>query len=179
MHDDHLSRLFDAYDDGAVSRRHLIACIAGFATAAATGPAALATIWQHAEGETKSDEPKKDKPKVISSSFKAIDVNHVALSVTDVARSRDWYVRHLGLKVASESRSNCFLRCSTQNFLALFAAKKGGLNHYCFAVENYDADEAVKKLKAAGLEARRRSDRVYFDDPDGIEVQVAGTDHRV
>ena len=29
------------------------------------------------------------------------------------------------------------------------------------------------RLKAAGLTPRRRSDRVYFDDPDGLEVQVA------
>jgi catechol-2,3-dioxygenase len=31
----------------------------------------------------------------------------------------------------------------------------------------------VKTLEAAGLSPRRVSDRVYFDDPDGIEVQVS------
>jgi hypothetical protein len=32
----------------------------------------------------------------------------------------------------------------------------------------------VEKLKAVGLKPRREDNRVYFPDPDGIEVQVEG-----
>ena len=32
--------------------------------------------------------------------------------------------------------------------------------------------DAVARLKAAGLAPRRNGNRVYFDDPDGLEVQV-------
>ena len=45
-----------------------------------------------------------------------------------------------------------------------------------------DEDEparVVDTLTAAGLAPRRRGDRVYFDDPDGIEVQVAARTHGV
>ena len=39
---------------------------------------------------------------------------------------------------------------------------------------NYDPADAVARLKTAGLAPKRRGGRVYFDDPDGIECQVAG-----
>jgi len=40
-------------------------------------------------------------------------------------------------------------------------------------IANYDPVDAVARLKAAGLTPRREGGRVYFDDPDGIECQVA------
>jgi len=49
------------------------------------------------------------------------------------------------------------------------------LNHYCYAIRGYAADQAEEKLKAAGLKLRREGNRVYFPDPDEIEVQVAGS----
>ena len=47
------------------------------------------------------------------------------------------------------------------------------MHHYCYAIDNYEPDTTVEKLKAAGLTVRRAQNRVYFDDPDGLEVQVA------
>jgi catechol 2,3-dioxygenase-like lactoylglutathione lyase family enzyme len=71
-----------------------------------------------------------------------------------------------------EGEQNCFLTCGKE-FVALFKADKPSMNHYCYSIPRYDPDEVVKRLKDAGLSPRRRSDRVYFDDPDGLEVQVA------
>jgi hypothetical protein len=48
------------------------------------------------------------------------------------------------------------------------------LNHYCYAIKGYDAERADEKLKAAGLKPRKEGNRVYFPDPDGVEVQVTG-----
>ena len=106
------------------------------------------------------------------STFQATSLNHIALSVTDIGRSRDFYVKHLGLKVTREGRSNCFLNVGP-NFLALFRARQAGLNHYCYTVKGYTADSAVETLRAAGFESRRAENRVYFDDPDGLEVQLS------
>ena len=36
------------------------------------------------------------------------------------------------------------------------------------------AYRVVKTLECAGLNPRRRENRVYFDDPDGLTVQIAG-----
>ena len=44
-----------------------------------------------------------------------------------------------------------------------------------YGIEGFDADEAERKLTDAGLEVRREGGRVYFKDPDGIEVQVSGS----
>ena len=111
--------------------------------------------------------------------FVGTDLNHLALRVTDIERSRAFYQRHLGLELASRTRSNCFLRCSEHDFLALFKSEKPGMDHFCFSIAKYDPDDAVARLEKAGLSPRRRADRVYFDDPDGIEVQVAAKTHGV
>jgi catechol 2,3-dioxygenase-like lactoylglutathione lyase family enzyme len=156
-----IDRVVDDYDRGRLSRRQLIAHLAALAGAAAGAPAL-------AQGAA-AGEP----------TFKAVDLNHIALSVTDIDRSRDFYMRHLGLELASQGGGSCFLRCRQRDFVALFKAQRPAMDHYCFAIETYDAAAAVERLKAAGITARRHDDRVYFDDPDGLEVQVAATDHRV
>ena len=98
-------------------------------------------------------------------------------SVTDISRSRDFYQQHFGLETMSESPSSCFLRCG-KNFVALFRDTKPAMDHYCYAIERYEPADAVKRLKAAGLAPDRRGNRVYFKDPDGLEVQVAAPNRR-
>ncbi len=100
----------------------------------------------------------------------------MALNVASVPKSRDWYIKHLGLKVLRESgEENCFLGSGGNDFfLTLFRGDKPGLNHYCYTIREYNADKAEEKLKAAGLKPRREGNRLYFPDIDGITVQVAG-----
>ena len=44
------------------------------------------------------------------STFQATGLNHVALNVSSVPRSRDFYIKHLGLKVIRDGgEDNCFL----------------------------------------------------------------------
>lgn len=110
-----------------------------------------------------------------ASTFQATGLNHVALNVRNVPRSRDFYIKHLGLKVLRESgEENCFLGNGEGFFLTLFKGEQPGLNHYCYTIPAYDADQVEAKLKAAGLKPRREDNRVYFPDIDGIEVQVEG-----
>jgi catechol 2,3-dioxygenase-like lactoylglutathione lyase family enzyme len=147
------------YERGRLSRRQLATHLAGLAAAAVglTGPSAGA-----------QEEPGP------APTFRSTGVDHVALRVTDVGRSRDFYVRHLGLRPTGAcSGSSCFLDCG-DDFLALFRGTQPGLDHYAFAVDGYDPVQAVERLRAAGLEPDRRANRVYFPDPDGIEVQVTG-----
>src|SRR5262249_6647978 len=69
---------------------------------------------------------------------------------------------------------NCFLGSGGDFFLTLFRGDRPGLNHYCYAIKDYDADRAEEKLKAAGLKPRREGNRVYFHDTGGMEGRVAG-----
>ena len=111
------------------------------------------------------------------STFDAVGLNHIALNVTDISRSRDFYVKHLGLTVSRESNSSCFLTCG-DNFVALFRSSDAGLDHYCYSIEDYNVKSAAERLRAQGLQPRITDNRIYFDDPDGLEVQLSSRGHR-
>ena len=148
--------IVEDYDRGRISRREMIAHLGALAAAMAVGSKALAA------------EP---------STFRASGLNHIALNTPDIAVSRDFYVQHLGLKVVREGSSNCFMTCD-DNFVALFRSSNSGLNHFCFSVDDYAVADAEQKLSAKGLKSRRADNRIYFNDPHGIEVQLAATEHR-
>ncbi len=148
-----IEAMLDAFEQGNIGRRDLIAGLGGLVLALAGSGSALAA---GAGG---------------SSTFRATSVSHIALNVTDVARSRDFYLKHLGLAVIRESQRNCFLSCG-DDFVALFKSNEPGMDHYCYSIEDYDAAAAVETLERGGLEPTRRENRVYFPDPDGVTVQV-------
>lgn len=153
-----ISLLIEQYDQGKVSRRQLVATLA-----VAVG---LAGEVGRAEA-VEAGEP----------TFQATRLDHIALSVTDVARSRDFYVRHLGLRVASDSSPhNCFLDCGP-NFVALFRGNEAGMHHYCYSLANFDQREAARRLRAVDIEPDLQARRIYFPDPDGLTVQLASETH--
>ena len=157
MQPDIAESLVEDFERGLLTRRQLASRLMGLGAALGVMP----RLAEASQGE--------------SSTFQASGLNHVALNVTSVPRSRDFYIKHLGLKVLRESgEENCFLGSGEGFFLTLFKGERPGLNHYCYAIRGYAADQAEEKLKAAGLKPRREDNRVYFPDPDGIEVQVAG-----
>ena len=150
-------RMIDDFERGRLSRRQLIAHLAGLVAASVGASFALADQQTQAAPEA-------------GNTFNAIDLNHIALSVRDVQRSQKWYEQHLGLKPMG---AEGFLTTG-KGWLALFQGDQPGLHHYCYSIANYSPAAAIARLEAAGLTPKRRGNRVYFDDPDGIEVQVAG-----
>jgi len=152
---EHLDRLVSSFESGKITRRELVASLGAFA-AAMTG-------LPHIAGA----DDKKTAP-----TFQTTELNHIALRVTDIPKSRDWYVKHLGLTVSRDG-SPCFLTVGN-HFLALFHSQKAGLDHYCYTIDDYEPGPVVKRLDAAGLKPERHGDRVYFPDPDGLTVQLAG-----
>ena len=116
------------------------------------------------------------KDPVAGSLFTAVEFNHMALSVSDVGRSREFYQTLLGLPVTSQSPGSTFLGMG-KNFLALFQASPAGLNHYCYSIRDYEVGRVVQTLDGKGLRPRREGNRVYFPDPDGLTVQLAEVGH--
>jgi catechol 2,3-dioxygenase-like lactoylglutathione lyase family enzyme len=156
MQPDIADTLIEDFERGLLSRRQLASRLMGLGAALA----ATARSAEAGQGEA---------------TFQATGLNHVALNVASVPRSRDWYIKHLGLKVTRDGgEDNCFLGGGNDFFLTLFRGDKPGLNHYCYSIKDYNPDRAEEKLKAAGLKPRREGDRLYFPDIDGITVQVAG-----
>lgn len=148
-----ISKMLESYEHGRVDRRELVQVLAALGVAAPAGRAS-------------------------GSVFHGVALNHVAIRVSDVERSRDFYQKYLGLPVLHESQSNCFLGLG-KNFLTLFQNRNPGLDHFCIAIESFNADSAVEELKRQQLKPERPSgsDRVYFPDPDGLTVQLSSTDH--
>lgn len=149
-----IHKLLESYEGGRISRRRLVQGLAAMAAAAqaATPP---------------------------KGTFQGIGLNHIALRVTSVARSRDFYQKHLGLPVLTESPTDCFLGVGP-SFLTLFQRQAAGLDHYCFSIEKFQPDAVMEELKRQALNPRRPSgtDRIYFPDPDGLTVQLSGANHR-
>lgn len=147
-------RLLDAYAAGQMSRREATLRVLGL------GLTALASA--RAVSGSQIGDP----------TFVATGLNHLGLRVSDVGRSRDFYRRHLGMSVIRDNApGNCFLR-SGEHYVGLFRSSSPGVDHFCYTVESYAADDAMAKAQAAGLSPRREEDRVYFDDPDGLEIQL-------
>jgi catechol 2,3-dioxygenase-like lactoylglutathione lyase family enzyme len=148
-----ISNLLESYELGKVNRRQVIQGLAAVASSAYAIPADAST-------------------------FQGRALNHIAIRVTNVRRSRDFYRKHLGLPVIHESQADSFLGLG-KNFLTLFQNPNPGLDHFCIAIENFNADTVMEELRRQGLNPTRPSgsDRVYFPDPDGLTVQLSSVDH--
>lgn len=156
-------RLIEDFDQGRLSRRQLIARLIGMGAALATLPG---SGWAQGAAEPTAAGTKP--------TFQAEGLNHIALDVTDLARSKEFYGKHLGLRLIRGDDNAAFLGAERDFFLTLFRGDRPGLNHYCYTIEKYDADDVMQRLADAGLRPRREGNRVYFPDPDGITVQLAG-----
>jgi catechol 2,3-dioxygenase-like lactoylglutathione lyase family enzyme len=130
-------------------------------------------------------------------------LNHMTLSVSDPKRSLDFYQGLFGMPIQARQGPTTLLRIGAgPQFLALSGTGPNGtpsINHFCMAVENFNADRAmailarhgVTKAEATGgglsggaMKARVRmrgpdsggapggTPELYFGDPDGIVVQL-------
>lgn len=156
-----VSRLVQRFETGKIDRRQLVAGLGSLV--------ALVSMGQTAQAQ----EP--------NSTFEATELNHIALRVTDVLRSREFYKQHLGMTVIRDGgERNCFMSCGKNNFVALFKGEAASMDHYCYSIKDFDVGKAEAKLKAEGVEPRvvRDAGRIYFPDPDGLTVQLAASDHR-
>ncbi|HET8549706.1 MAG TPA: VOC family protein [Bryobacteraceae bacterium] len=149
-----IADVFDRYDAGRIGRRDVIRALAAIATAGSISSAAEPT-------------------------FRGAGLNHIAVRVTDIPRTKAFYQDLLGLPLISESGSSLFLKAGDE-FLTFFRNATPGLDHYCVEIEGFNPDEVVRKLAARGLKPRRPNgtDRIYFHDPDGLEVQLSAVGHR-
>ena len=154
------NKLVADFEAGKLSRRELVSRLMALG-------AALATL----ESTTKAQSPDAEKPP--EPTFRATGLHHIAIDVTDIPRSRDFYEKHLGMRVTRGNDEALFMGAEGEFFLTLFKADKPQMNHYCYAIKNFDAADAVARLRAAGINPRETGGRVYFPDPDNIEVQIA------
>lgn len=116
-------------------------------------------------------------------------LGHVVLKVRDAGKSRDFYTRTLGLKVAHENleRGMVFLSFGKEHHdLALFQFATGeiphaaqpGLHHMAWQLGSFEELRAAyQELKAIGVPVEATTEHnvtrsVYFPDPDGNRVEL-------
>ncbi|MGY8815537.1 MAG: VOC family protein [Gammaproteobacteria bacterium] len=108
-------------------------------------------------------------------------LDHVALQVSDVKRSRDFYVNVFGLVEDTRARPNNSLRVDFPNggFLTLQESTPGGrLDHIAMKLENFDKNIVTGQLKGQGItpvdlpSTEQGGAGFHVLDPDGFKVQL-------
>ena len=163
--ENYIAKLVEDFESGSMTRRQLVARLGS-----------MMAVLGGAGGILHSQSAMADSHEGGGSTFQGTELNHIALSCTDIPRSRDFYIKHLGLTVARQGDNNCFLTCGN-NFVALFGADEPGMAHYCYSIKDYDVRDAEAKLKAQGITPDVHDNRIYFPDPDGLTVQLASSTH--
>ncbi|MBV9042873.1 MAG: VOC family protein [Acidimicrobiia bacterium] len=116
-----------------------------------------------------------------ASTLKVTGINHVVLHVTDLERSRAFYMEALGFDDRGfvPGMKAAFLRCGVQG-LDLFEMADcdvhGGeeLNHMALNVDVADVESLLTGLSEAGIETFEATPRnsVFIADPDGHRIEM-------
>ena len=158
--------LVRCFEQGAISRRELIA--------------GLGALFVVSAPETDAMPPQSEPRTPIRLS----GIDHIALRVSDLARSTAFYRDRLGGRIRSPSSDSTFLDVGS-HWVALFArgavstgydATRPGVDHISFhSSQHRSLAERVGVLRAHGLDpvSPPGSNRVYFRDPDGIILQLS------
>ncbi len=166
-----INRLTTAYEQGRVSRRVFLGALGALAVAPRSFAQAAPPIPVTA-------------------------INHMTISVSDPARSLEWYQGLFGMPIAARQANTVVLRVGDgPAFMAIGggASSSPGINHLCLATPNFDADRIVRILGEHGVSSSRTSGpmevrvrqrgeefggapegtpELYFGDPDGVVVQL-------
>lgn len=156
--------LLDQFEQKRISRRQLLSGLFTAAGVASLAPTAFAQR--------------------VAPVAKGRSLNHISLSVADVSKSAAFYQQVLGMEIISRpANGGLNMGLGDESFLGLYAfSDPGRMHHMCIGVDNYNAGELAEKLADHNIAARvnrdpanRTSggDQLYFNDPDGISVQLS------
>lgn len=175
-----IAQLVKQFEDGTVSRRQLIQGLAALALAGSSATASAQT-----------------------GGFRTLNLDHVAYDTSDYRRIRDFYAGVLGLDVVNDNgKNNCELHFGSTRGVgvrdrmmmsltnlpqpsgdAAAPARRPGINHIAWKIENWDTDRVRTELERRGLEPRLARGgaidtpnyvSLNVQDPDGLGVQISG-----
>ena len=124
-------------------------------------------------------EPQKGPQPSAQSLFRPVGLNHVTLQVANLERSTKFYESLFGASFDGQRAQTTTFRLG-MGVLGLinYGVNPVGVDHFCVSVEGYEPDAVSEKLKQNGIPSQRlyQPNQVFFRDPDGILVQLAGPD---
>ncbi len=105
--------------------------------------------------------------------FETMKIHCLSLTVTDVARSRDFYAELFGLKVDGEQTSDhCLMRVGS-GYLELKKGQKAGMIFFGLALPDFETTHVIEKLKTSGIDGVAESTgSVLLKDSSGIQVRL-------
>ena len=155
-----IEHLFEEFEAGKMSRRQLIRTLAVAAVGTAAAPPVLG-----AEGYK----------------MNAVNINHISYGVADYARTRDFYVNLLNMKVTNDDGKQCYLHFGDSILLARKTRQpdnKPFVDHICYTLKPWDDKAVEAELNRRGLNPREdlggHTRSFHIKDPDGFDVQLQG-----
>lgn len=155
-----VERLVREFESGKITRRELIRSLTLTLGAASFPSVSSAT------------------PSPQGTSFKAIAVNHISYGVADYARTRDFYVDLLGMKVVNDDGKQCSLVFGDTFIIPRKTRQpdnKPYVDHFAITIAEWDKNAVEAELKRRGLEPRPDTENSFHvKDPDGYDLQISG-----
>ena len=168
-----IDSLFDQYERGGMTRRHLVEALA------------VLVLPQRALAQDAAPAP--------TPIVRGLSVNHVALTVSDVPRSFAFYERLFGVTrgwPATDAGTGIHMDLP-DGYISIDsgAGQKGVITHFSVAVDHMDraaakrlADKINGELPDAkardAYQANTGGSTVNLRDPDGVFVQISSKDGR-
>jgi len=120
-------------------------------------------------------------------------IDHVAITVSDLARSLAWYRDVLGLERRFEDEWGDVptMMCAGETCVALFPSdgpdpqqvavrETVSMRHFAFRVDRANFDAAQARFRELGIEAESAdhgiAESVYISDPDGHRIEITTYD---
>jgi catechol 2,3-dioxygenase len=111
-------------------------------------------------------------------------IHHVTVSTEAVPALADFYVSVLGFRVSDRLEDRfMWLRCNHEHHtVAIVEGSAGGLDHYCYEVEDWNELKYwCDQLAAGGVRVTWGPGRhgpgnnlfIFFDDPDGARIELS------
>jgi hypothetical protein len=118
-----IADLVTRFDEGRLSRRHLLQGLSALAAAGSTLPARA-----------------QETP------FESARIDHVSIQVTDLPRAVEFYQRIFGLSVLDEDDENQIVRMGVTSVIVSLHAKAptGIVDHFAIAIDGFDREQVTR-----------------------------------
>lgn len=120
--------------------------------------------------------------------FQLQHIDHIAIAVSDLERSTNWYQQTLGLERRYQDvwPDVPVMLCAGQTCVALFRARDdhaasssqagGGMRHFAFVVDRDNFEKAQEELPSRGIDVQFQDHdichSIYLSDPDGYRIEI-------
>jgi catechol 2,3-dioxygenase-like lactoylglutathione lyase family enzyme len=147
-----IDNLIGSYEKGTLSRRDLVAALAGLTITNSPASAAAA-------------------------GFESSGINHVNIAVSDVQRSVEFYRRVFRLPVTTPNQAGGAVQLAVgkgQHISIQRSDARRGIDHFAIGIDRFNKETVIADLRARRATATEVGTAgLHVIDPDGINVQLS------